>query len=69
MYNFGKILKELRKNRHLTQEQLAKFLQTSRTNIACYEQVKVVFFSILQKIIYSKNAIIPPFLILCIFGE
>ncbi len=38
MYNFGKILKELRKNRHLTQEQLAKFLQTSRTNIACYEQ-------------------------------
>lgn len=39
-HNFGKILKELRRNENLTQAAISRLLETDRSNIANYETGK-----------------------------
>ncbi len=36
--NFGEILKMLRKNAHMTQQELADMLWISKSSVSCYEQ-------------------------------
>lgn len=38
MPNFGEILKRLRKNAHMTQQELADKLWISKSSVSCYEQ-------------------------------
>ena len=57
--NFGNILKKIRQDNNLTQEELAKKIDTSRSNIANYENNKnmpsVDILDKLSKMFYSKG--------------